>query len=408
MTAVVAVRDATVPRSGVRGAEMTLVIAMSLYRGYGISQAVVAILLDARRYADLPMVVLLAAAISLSTLTLIWLCLRAGRIRDDVVVADTLVIMAGLVVGAKLTSPHDGHTWIYFMYPVSLVSSLAIGLAFDQFAAVAALTFALSAAYAGSAMIIHHDPLWNVLPNTLSYPANTTAAWAGARYLRSTGRRLDQTRRLSVEQAARIASEQTRAQHARVLHDRVLQTLETLACTEWISDPSLRSHIAAEAAWLRAFVEGDQRGTEPDLLTDLQRLVQRKARTGLHVELNCAQLREDGRWRQAIPAAHQAALVDAAQEALTNVAKHAGVNHASIRARVTDRGIELSIMDRGRGFTFEADAPGVGLRSSIIGRMAEIGGTASIESTPGVGTVVRLTARADGLVAPPGEQRTPD
>ncbi len=52
----------------------------------------------------------------------------------------------------------------------------------------------------------------------------------------------------------------------------------------------------------------------------------------------------------------------------------------------------VSIRDHGRGFDFAGRRPGFGIDNSIIARLAEIGGTARIDSTPGQGTRVLLTA----------------
>ena len=83
-------------------------------------------------------------------------------------------------------------------------------------------------------------------------------------------------------------------------------------------------------------------------------------------------------------------LLDAIGEALTNIAKHAGVGRAAVRVRLHPDTLEVTIADRGCGFA--AATTGLGLRASIRGRLAEIGGTAVIESTPGDGTLIRLAA----------------
>jgi signal transduction histidine kinase len=73
--------------------------------------------------------------------------------------------------------------------------------------------------------------------------------------------------------------------------------------------------------------------------------------------------------------------------------------------------VEVSVTDRGCGFDPSAVPSGTGLRASITARMTEAGGTAHIESAPGEGTIVRLTAPR-GLVpaadaADPASQPVP-
>jgi signal transduction histidine kinase len=227
------------------------------------------------------------------------------------------------------------------------------------------------------------------VPNALSYFANTAVAWAVARTLRRNAQAADESRIQAIAHASSVAQHEIRARHARALHDRALQALETLARGPWITDPGLRSHVAAEAAWLRAFVENDDitRGSI-DLVTGLQDLVQRKALVGLHVELATAALRDSG--DPSIDSHIVPVLLDAVSEALTNIVKHAGVSHATVRARLNPDTIEISIADHGRGFDPAIATTGMGLRSSITARLAELGGAATIDSSPGNGTVVRL------------------
>jgi signal transduction histidine kinase len=50
----------------------------------------------------------------------------------------------------------------------------------------------------------------------------------------------------------------------------------------------------------------------------------------------------------------------------------------------------VTIADRGRGFNAAAGSAGLGLRDSIGARLAEVGGTATVDSRPGQGTSVEL------------------
>jgi signal transduction histidine kinase len=85
------------------------------------------------------------------------------------------------------------------------------------------------------------------------------------------------------------------------------------------------------------------------------------------------------------------ALVAASREALVNVAKHAGVAQVSLYAELDDSAAEVFVRDRGVGFDPERiDGSRQGIRGSIRGRLARNGGTATIKSSPGEGTEVRL------------------
>ena len=85
----------------------------------------------------------------------------------------------------------------------------------------------------------------------------------------------------------------------------------------------------------------------------------------------------------------------AAREALTNVAKHAGVPRASLYAEIGPGAVEVFVRDRGVGFDPAAvpqDRHGV--RDSIVGRLERYGGSATIRSAPGEGTEIHLSLEA--------------
>ena len=85
-------------------------------------------------------------------------------------------------------------------------------------------------------------------------------------------------------------------------------------------------------------------------------------------------------------------LLAATQEAVTNAAKHAGVNKIDVFAERRSDEIEVFVRDAGQGFDIEAiDDDRQGIRNSIIDRMERHGGSAYIHSEPGVGTEVELT-----------------
>ncbi|SDZ36443.1 Signal transduction histidine kinase [Amycolatopsis xylanica] len=78
------------------------------------------------------------------------------------------------------------------------------------------------------------------------------------------------------------------------------------------------------------------------------------------------------------------------REAVANVEQHAGVDKASLTARVDESGIVVELADTGRGFDPGSVPPHRrGVSGSIVGRMATAGGYATVESRPGAGTTVR-------------------
>ena len=85
------------------------------------------------------------------------------------------------------------------------------------------------------------------------------------------------------------------------------------------------------------------------------------------------------------------ALVRATREAMVNAAKHSGADKVDVYAEVDEERVEVFIRDRGSGFDVAQVADDrMGVKGSIINRMARHGGTATVKSEPGDGTEVRL------------------
>ena len=79
-----------------------------------------------------------------------------------------------------------------------------------------------------------------------------------------------------------------------------------------------------------------------------------------------------------------------AQEALTNVHRHAASPWAAIRLKIQSNSVMLEIEDAGRGFDAKSQALGVGL-AGMRERIRHIGGIFSVEATGTGGTRVRTT-----------------
>ncbi|MCW1967333.1 MAG: GAF domain-containing sensor histidine kinase [Anaerolineae bacterium] len=80
-----------------------------------------------------------------------------------------------------------------------------------------------------------------------------------------------------------------------------------------------------------------------------------------------------------------------AQEALHNIIKHAKANKVIIAVETQKQSIVLTITDNGVGFDPKGNFPGhLGLQS-MNERAEELFGTTTLESTPGVGTTVKVT-----------------
>lgn len=382
--------------------EQALVHALVFFRVAGLLQISIAGYVDLDRYRSIPLVVALITAVAAQGALLCAYSLRRGHTSPSWITADVVFCAVCLTIDAGLTTGPYGRSWVDFMYPFSVITSYGVGIAYRRWTTVVAVTTILAAAYLTSATAIHHDLIWNDIPDALTYYPNTLVAWAVARQLRHTSRNLDQHLDVAVTAAADLARERERLRHARILHDRVLQTMEALAQGQWITDADLRAHIAEEAAWLRGLVQGASRGDDGDLLANMQVLVQRASHHGLRVRLNDSGYQVADVSSRQIPAESIAAVIDATREALFNVTKHAGVDTATLRLTVVDHTLVVSLLDHGRGFDPQLRRHGLGLDQSIHARVAEAGGTVEINSAPGAGTHMEIRMPLPEKISPHG------
>ncbi|MGY2003895.1 ATP-binding protein [Blastococcus sp. SYSU DS1024] len=185
------------------------------------------------------------------------------------------------------------------------------------------------------------------------------------------------------ERAARVRSEE-RAAVAAHLHDSVLQTLALIQRNA--DEPQAVSRLARSQerelrAWLYDPAAVREGGTWAGLVAGMVAEVEADhALTVDPVVVGDAPVDEE-----------LAALGAATREALVNAAKHAGVPSADLYTEVTADQVSVFVRDRGKGFD-----PGTvpddrrGLRDSVRGRLARLGGSTQIRSTPGEGTEVEL------------------
>lgn len=112
-------------------------------------------------------------------------------------------------------------------------------------------------------------------------------------------------------------------------------------------------------------------------------------RTQTHVKLELGDLPEQ------LPPLHKVALYRFVEESLNNAFRHAGGQGQCLRARRSDKSLEVEVCDAGPGFDPGLPADGSRGRSplGLVGmryRIESLGGTFDIESKPGNGTRVRV------------------
>lgn len=184
-----------------------------------------------------------------------------------------------------------------------------------------------------------------------------------------------------------------RARQHRILHDTVLQTLEAISLSNR-GDPAERlaevQRLArAQSMELRRMIENEasqraEAGSRP-LGEKLASLAAEMARDGLRAQLVIAELDDD-----TLSEVRQIAIRDAVRESLRNTLKHAGTDKVVVRVEEQEGGVAVITRDHGAGFSIDTRPAGFGISESITARLAEVGGTARVESAPGNGTRVTL------------------
>ncbi|QPH53823.1 cache domain-containing protein [Pontivivens ytuae] len=116
----------------------------------------------------------------------------------------------------------------------------------------------------------------------------------------------------------------------------------------------------------------DDLGLSPALKTLCEEF---ETRTGIRTRLDTVAL------RNSLSAEGKTALFRVAQEALTNIERHAGATEVKLRIKPHRRGAALTISDNGRGFAPRRQGQGIGLRN-MAERIEHLGGTFRISSSP--------------------------
>lgn len=91
----------------------------------------------------------------------------------------------------------------------------------------------------------------------------------------------------------------------------------------------------------------------------------------------------------------EATLLRVAQEALSNVAQHAGATRAGVTLSYMEDQVTLDVRDDGCGFVPAAVSGGFGL-SGMRHRVQRLAGTFAVESEPGAGTAISASVPAIG------------
>lgn len=186
------------------------------------------------------------------------------------------------------------------------------------------------------------------------------------------------------EAERRISLAQAREEVARTLHDGVLQTLAVVQ--RRAQDPDVVRLAHEQERDLRDFLFGvpGSVGGGGDLGARLRAAAARfEDRYGGTARVVLAPDTPP------LPPRTVEALAGAVGEALANAGKHGGATTVTVFAEPLGGELFCSVKDDGSGFDAAAIPEGAGLRRSVRGRIAEVGGRVEVDGNPGRGAEVR-------------------
>jgi signal transduction histidine kinase len=242
-----------------------------------------------------------------------------------------------------------------------------------------------------------------VLPATFpalaSEPANPGGFVFAIRNKRSSLLRLRSAYETEIRNAAR---QEERARLARDLHDAVkqqlfvIQTAGATAQARFDADPpGARAAVeqvrtAAREAMTEMEAMLDQLQSAPISNAGLVAFLRKQCeaigfRTAAAVRFEAGAMPED---RVLDPGVRQT-IARVAQEALSNVARHARAKNVEVSLGTVGGSLVLTVRDDGAGFSPGQGPRGMGL-ANLAARAAEVGASLDVSSAPGIGTTVRF------------------
>jgi signal transduction histidine kinase len=340
---------------------------------------------------------------------LAWGCAAIARLRRypvrwPLICIDTAVYVA-LAVGAGWCVPlairGEAGSWLFIV----VASQLVIPIWFAPPGLSLPLALASGAAFGAGAALTsagQHAAGGDRAASVALLLTLVAVHWCGRRMLYGRASRADAALAAADldarDQYVILSRNVERREHDRLLHDTVLNTLTAIARsgdTRAVVSACRNGIVLLE----RALSEpGDPAAGRPggDLLAAIDAVVGEMRARGLAVHLEVTDsVPPDADVR--LPGPVTVAVAHAAREALVNVAAHAGTGEAWVTVSLTPLGdaapggLSVTIRDAGAGFDLgHVRLARLGVRCSITERIADVGGSASVHSALGEGTVVRL------------------
>ncbi|HSR34282.1 MAG TPA: sensor histidine kinase [Anaerolineae bacterium] len=325
-----------------------------------------------------------------------------------------LFVQSGLVIGLLLNRPVQDFYALLFM-PLSLQAVLFLGRR-GGFLCISAFTLAMAGPLAaaqegwifGVVMVLNYGGLCFLFGGYAHQIGQAEAARNHNQHMLGELQAAYRQLQGYAVQVEDLASEQERNRLSRELHDSVTQTVFSMNLTvqsarlllerdpDRVSGQLLRLEELAASAMdeIQTLVLQllPTSMAEEGLPAALRRLAsERLVRDRLDVTLEVSGKRD-------LLDSEATGLYCIAQEALTNVAKHAGTGQAALRLNLVPGASFLEIEDGGLGFNPKSASSQLGHLglAGMAERARELGWSLFIESEPGRGTCVRVEENMPG------------
>ncbi|HEV2377365.1 MAG TPA: ATP-binding protein [Streptosporangiaceae bacterium] len=342
-----------------------------------------------------------------------------------------LALAAGWCVPPALRG--EAQSWLY----IYLAGQVQVTAWFAPLSAVAPVALVRSAAYwAGAALtpvaassVLSASAFGTPAKSAVFLLVGTAAALAGFEVLRRRAVKEDAALGLAYQEARAeyivLHRNIEQREHERLIHDTVLNTLTALARVTDTDRAEVVGRCRTDLTLVeRALSSAGESATGDEaagdgLVREIRAVADEMRARGLevHVDVGAAATGPEGgpgapgrlavqTCVPAVPVGVGAAIVHALREALANVAAHAGTGEAWVSvSQPSPGGVRVSVRDEGVGFDpSQVDPVRLGVRRSIVERLADCGGRALLCSAPGEGTMVTLAWDA---VSPPWQPGCP-
>lgn len=346
--------------------------------------------------AALPVVV---ATVAWSGFVL-WLALHEGFPARSVSWFDVAIFAALLVGEASLvpaTLVGDGTSWVFAGASVAvLIASMLLSTA----EAMAVTVMLICAYLAGIASAGESIFAPDGVPTSFVLLVQGVLDAAAVRALRRSADSADEALTSQMASKRTIIVEENKAHEreaqVRLLHDKVRSTLWLIGDGHLLArrDTAMRSceeSLAALRDLRQGRIEDEMAYSVPHAVGTV---VERARLTGQTVRYDAPadEAASAGRDDQAdtdhgIPEVVCEAIRDATRQALANVLRHVRTGAAHVEVVSSPGCVQVTVTDQGSGFD-PTSREGRGIRSSMIGRMSEVGGTVEFRSTPDGTTVI--------------------